>query len=797
MRDLLTALVRENRGATYLLLQGYFATGRPMLLRTDLERGLSVLAEGPEGGSVRPGTPLTRFIRKAQEALLTAPFACFAIREGLASWWYVRFDAELVAPEEISLEEYLRLKEALVEPAETNGRILEVDFGPFSREIPKLKETRSVGQGVIFLNRLLASEMFQNAREAEESLLRFVSMHSIDGKSLLVHEGFSGIGALRSALRDALAHLATLEPETPWAEVAPALTRMGFAPGWGDTAERAAGTMSLLVDILEAPSPETLEAFLARIPMISRILILSPHGYFGQDNVLGLPDTGGQVIYILDQVRALEREMRERLGRQGVDVTPKILVVTRLIPESGGTRSHERLEKISGCRNAFILRVPFRRKSGEVVPQWISRFEVWPFLERFARDVEREATAELGGRPDLVIGNYSDGNLVATLLAQRLDVTQCNIAHALEKTKYLFSDLYWKDNEPSYHFSCQYTADLISMNAADFVITSTFQEIGGNLESVGQYESYQWFTMPGLQRVVNGIDVFDPKFNIVSPGADPDVYFSYSAEERRLRGLGGTLESLVFGREPEAGARGAIAEPDKPLLFSMARLDRIKNLTGLVEWFGTSEALRSAANLLIVGGHIDASLSKDREEQEQIGRMHELFDRHHLDDHVRWIGRRLDRALAGELFRFVADKRGVFVQPALFEAFGLTVIEAMASGLPTFATRFGGPLEIIEEGRSGFHIDPTDGPASAAKIAGFLARCREKPETWERISGGALRRIEERYTWKRYAERLMTLARIYGFWKFVSHLERQETARYLQMFYVLQFRPLAVAVHEG
>ena len=43
--------------------------------------------------------------------------------------------------------------------------------------------------------------------------------------------------------------------------------------------------------------------------------------------------------------------------------------------------------------------------------------------------------------------------------------------------------------------------------------------------------------MPGLLRVVHGIDVFDPRFNIVSPGVDPETYFSYSKEGRRLRGL--------------------------------------------------------------------------------------------------------------------------------------------------------------------------------------------------------------------------------------------------------------------
>ena len=43
----------------------------------------------------------------------------------------------------------------------------------------------------------------------------------------------------------------------------------------------------------------------------------------------------------------------------------------------------------------------------------------------------------------------------------------------------------------------------------------------------------------------------------------------------------------------------------------------------------------------------------------------------------------------------------------------------------------------------------------------------------------------------------MTLSRIYGFWKFISNLEREETRRYLHMFYQLQYRPLAEAVRRG
>jgi sucrose synthase len=158
---------------------------------------------------------------------------------------------------------------------------------------------------------------------------------------------------------------------------------------------------------------------------------------------------------------------------------------------------------------------------------------------------------------------------------------------------------------------------------------------------------------------------------------------------------------------------------------------------------------------------------------------------------VRWLGVQLDKGLAGELYRCVADRHGVFVQPALFEAFGLTVIEAMSSGLPTFATCFGGPMEIIEDGISGFHIDPNHGDKAARRVADFFEICASDPQYWQHIAEGGLQRVDERYTWRRYASRMMTLARVYGFWKYVTDLERAETRRYLEMFYGLQFRPLA------
>ena len=477
-------------------------------------------------------------------------------------------------------------------------------------------------------------------------------------------------------------------------------------------------------------------------------------------------------------------------GEQGMDIEPEIIVLSRLIPEAGETTCNQRLEEIVGTRNAKILRVPFRYPSGEIVPHWISRFHVWPFLERLALDSTQEIQGELRGRPDLIIGNYSDGNLVASLMSKKLRVTQCNIAHALEKSKYLFSSQYWKANEVQYRFSSQFTADLISINTADFVITSTYQEIAGTEESVGQYETYNSFTMPDLYRVVSGVDVFDPKFNVVSPGADENVYFPHFDKDRRLLELHEELNSYVFG-PPAEWARGEFKDKSKPIVFTMARLDRIKNLTGLVSWYGENQKLRQEANLLVVAGFLRAEDSRDEEERACILEMHHLFQEYELHEQVRWLGCRLDKNLTGELYRYVADSRGIFVQPALFEAFGLTVVEAMTSGLPTFATIFGGPLEIIEHGVNGFHIDPTRGHEAAELMADFFASCRNDPGYWDRISENGIKRVEDKYNWRLYAQRLLSFSRIYGFWKFVSNLDRDETRRYLDMFYSLKMRSLS------
>ena len=87
------------------------------------------------------------------------------------------------------------------------------------------------------------------------------------------------------------------------------------------------------------------------------------------------------------------------------------------------------------------------------------------------------------------------------------------------------------------------------------------------------------------------------------------------------------------------------------------------------------------------------------------------------------------------------------------------------------------------------------GEASAAMLR-FLKAAKQDVTSWTRVSEAALQRVEERYNWPLYASTLLKLSRIYGFWRYISNIEREETRRYLEMFYALMYRPLAQQVGE-
>ena len=733
---------------------------------------------------------LDNIIQFIQEALVTDNLVYVDVREVIGSPFFYRVNLEESLIEPITIKEYLISREHFIDPHHSNN-ILTLNFDPYYKSAPKVRDVNMIGKGVEYLNRFLSSQMFNDLNKWQELLFNFARVHKYNNQQLLINNRIENAEHLIQQINRVIKYLKTLDNNESYVNIRNKLQEHGFEIGLGSSAGEIIKSLEIFNGLLNNPDHIALMKFISGIPMIFKVLIISPHGYFGQDGVLGLPDTGGQIVYILDQVKALEKSLAESIKNAGLDVSPKIIVLTRLIPNAGETKNSQRLEKIYNTHNSWILRVPFREHNPKVTNNWISRFQIWPYLEEFAEDSYIAIQGEFQGRPDLIIGNYSDGNLIAYLLAKRFNVTQCCIAHALEKSKYLFSALYWKQLENHYHFSLQFTADLIAMNSSDFQITSTFQEIAGTENSVGQYESYKHFTMPGFYRVENGINIYHTKFNVLSPGVNENIYFPFTEKNKRLNEIERRLKKLVFEDQKDSNSVGGLADPNLIPIFSMARLDKNKNLTSLVKWFGKNEEIRKLSNLIVVAGIVDSSKSKDREEIEEINLMHNLIDKYNLHQQIRWIGTLFPKHEAGELYRIIADRHGVFVQPGLFEGFGLTVLESMISGLPVIATKYGGPLEIIQHGMNGFHIDPVDELQSSTVILDFLKKTSDDKGYWDKISQAGIKRVNEVYNWKLFSDRLLSLSKIYGFWRYAYDLENEAMKSYLELIYYTIFKPRA------
>jgi len=787
-----TVLNSDEKTDLRQLVFALSASGKKFVLRNEILQAFADYCHQSEKPAYfYHSSSVGKLIHYTHEMILEEESTWFLIRQRIGNQEVWRLGANMTSFEMMTPQALLDVRDRLVNRYQP--RILEIDFHPFYQGYPTLSDPRNIGQGLAFLNRHLCSQVVRDPHYWLEVLFNVLHQREYNGIPLLINDRIHSGQELAQKVKEALHFLSERPSNESYEKFRFDLQEFGLEPGWGNTASRVRETLELLDRLIYTPEPAILEAFVDRVPAVFRVVLISIHGWVAQESVLGRPETAGQVVYVLEQARSLENKLREEIKLAGLDILsiqPQVIILTRLIPNCEGTLCHMRLEKVLLTENAWILRVPFRDFNPQVTQNWISKFEIWPYLETFAIDAERELLAQFRGKPDLIIGNYSDGNLVAFLLARSLKVTQCNIAHSLEKPKNLFSNLYWQDLEPQFHFSAQFTADLINMNAADFIITSTYQEIFGTPDTIGQYESYKCFTMPELYHVVDGIDLLSPKFNMVPPGVDENIFFPYSQAQDRDPNVRARVQDLLFTREdPEI--LGLLSNPSKRPIFAVGSITSVDNLTGLAECFGQSQALQEQCNLILVTGKLHPEQANNSEEMEEIKKLHNIVNQYHLQGHIRWIGMYLPILELGEAYRVIADHQGIFVHFAHFEAFGRTILEAMSCGLPTFATQFGGSLEIIEDGKNEFDLNPTDLEGTAKKILNLIHQYNADPEDWYKISEWVSQRVRNKYNWHSNSKQLLLLAKIYSFWKFVNPENREARDRYLEALFHLIYKPRA------
>ncbi len=225
--------IEDNRASVYMLLHTYFSRDQPFLLRSDLIDGFTAFC-ATDQGRVLEGSVLGDAIELTQEAALQAPWIYLAVRPDVGRWTFFRIHAETMQLERVSVARYQAFKESLIEPDGYHGGWpVEIDFGPFSHEFPRLREVHSIGRGLEFLNRQLSGQLLAKADLGLKRLVSFLSLHTTDGRQLMLNPRLDDPEAVRRALRDAQDLLKRKEPETKWSEVEPELLGLGLEPGMG------------------------------------------------------------------------------------------------------------------------------------------------------------------------------------------------------------------------------------------------------------------------------------------------------------------------------------------------------------------------------------------------------------------------------------------------------------------------------------------------------------------------------------------------------------------------------------
>ena len=429
------------------------------------------------------------------------------------------------------------------------------------------------------------------------------------------------------------------------------------------------------------------------------IMALGPHGLVRAQHIeLGRDaDTGGQTAYMVDEVRGLIRHSRiER-----VDLMTRLIEDKRVSPDYAVPEETIEAE-------ARIVRLRFGPR------RYLHKENLWPYLDNMVDQLVRYVSSRRRG-PDIIHGHYADAGYVGSRLARILGVPFVFTGHSLGRVKR--ARLIDEGGDPDvlerrYHLTQRIEAEEQALETAGVVIASTSQEIRE------QYELYDHYVPKRMEVIPPGVDLslFHP------PGPDWDE--------------GPIRQSL----EP------FLRDPGKPVILAVARADERKNFPTLIRAYAETPGLRERANLVIVAGTRRTLDEMEAGARRVLMQILSLIDRYDLYG-VAAYPRQLTPENVPDLYRFVRASRGVFVNPALTEPFGLTLIEAAATGIPVIATSDGGPRDILAACRNGELVDPLDAEGMGARLRSAL----ESPERWERWSENGLKNVG-RFSWSAHAE---------------------------------------------
>ncbi|CAH8291042.1 mannosylfructose-phosphate synthase [Mariniflexile fucanivorans] len=215
------------------------------------------------------------------------------------------------------------------------------------------------------------------------------------------------------------------------------------------------------------------------------ILMISLHGYVGANAELGKPDTGGQVVYVL--------ELAERFSRLG----KKVDLVTR--------QFEDQPEYDVVDENYSVWRIPFGGK------KFIRKEDMHDHLKKFVTNTLAAIKKE-NKKYDIVYTHYWDAGWAGQKIAEELGISHVHTPHSLGwwKRHSMGSDMDEVEMEKTYRFKERIRKEYFVYQMCNFVIATT---------------------LPQVDLLTKQYDVLPRNCGMIPPGIDENRFYPVPSKE--------------------------------------------------------------------------------------------------------------------------------------------------------------------------------------------------------------------------------------------------------------------------
>lgn len=350
------------------------------------------------------------------------------------------------------------------------------------------------------------------------------------------------------------------------------------------------------------------------------------------------------------------------------------------------------------AENVKIVRIPAgsnnfiqKEKMYELIPEFVNNF--MHYMEKSGKVY------------DVLHSHYWDGGYAGYLVAKMLDIPHVYTPHSLGKLKKIemksAEEVSPQNLKPIYRYHVRISVEQQIMNKANAVVV---------ICETSRIQILQHYLID-----------FE-KLKVIYPGINTEVFSPVKTTFDKHLNLNENAILTVSRLVPAKG------------------IDRVVDAVAL---------LKNKVNFHLYIGGDSSEENKSTEEKESERQIQAMIKKYHLENKVTFIGMVPHETVLPAYYR----KASVFILPARYEPFGLTTLEAMASGTAPIISSVAGSREVVVDGVNGFIMDMHDRKKLAEQIQTLLKDTKLN----KKISENAATTIKKNYSWDEIVNQFINL----------------------------------------